>query len=145
MEAKGAKCDDISSLKVYGIYCQTTVYEFGDFNQQHKGWQATFGPGFFARDQLVKGGAKDNDISSMKVIRTGAASNTSNNPFGAQPFGNGSIPFNGTNPFLGSNPFNASHGGWNPFNASHGGWNPFSGSSSVALSVLCTVVIFLSQ
>jgi len=69
MEAMGARCDDISSLKVVGLYCQTTVYEFGDFNGQHKGWEATFGRGAYDRMGLVQGGAKDNDISSLKVHR----------------------------------------------------------------------------
>lgn len=109
MEAKGAKCDDISSMKVYGIYCRTTVYEFGDFNQQHNGWSATFGPGMYDREGLVKGGAKDNDISSLKVVKNQAfGANFTSGGFNAtNPMGNGSNPFgNGSNPFNASNPLN---------------------------------------
>jgi hypothetical protein len=70
MEARGAKCDDISSVKVFGVFCETDVFQYGDFNQAHKGWSVTLKPGSYNRKQLVDHGAQDNDISSMKVRRT---------------------------------------------------------------------------
>mmetsp|Transcript_3268 Transcript_3268/g.7821 ORF Transcript_3268/g.7821 Transcript_3268/m.7821 type:complete len:533 (-) Transcript_3268:46-1644(-) len=70
MEAKGAKCDDISSVKVFGVFCETDVYQYGDFNKAHQGWNATLKPGAYNRQGLLDHGAQDNDISSMKVRRT---------------------------------------------------------------------------
>jgi len=70
LEHMGAKCDDVSSLKVYGYYCHLKGYEFGDFNQEHKGWSATFDRGDFKQAAMLKQGAKDNDMSSCKVWDT---------------------------------------------------------------------------
>mmetsp|Transcript_15198 Transcript_15198/g.33912 ORF Transcript_15198/g.33912 Transcript_15198/m.33912 type:complete len:497 (-) Transcript_15198:62-1552(-) len=75
MEAMGAKCDDISSLKVVGHFCEVTAYEYGDFNAQHPGWSAKFTEGEYDKNGLYKAGAKDNDISSMKVYMTSGSSN----------------------------------------------------------------------
>jgi len=113
MEVKGAKCDDISSMKVLGYYCKTTVYEFGDFNGQHKGWMADFGPGSYTRQQLVDGGAKDNDISSLKVVKTSRpAGNSTGNPYYSNSANANSKSFNMTNssnnPFGAANPFHSS-------------------------------------
>mmetsp|Transcript_8442 Transcript_8442/g.18489 ORF Transcript_8442/g.18489 Transcript_8442/m.18489 type:complete len:517 (+) Transcript_8442:133-1683(+) len=130
MEAKGAKCDDISSMKVYGLFCRVAVFQFGDFNGAYSGWQANFGPGFYDREKLVDGGARDNDISSLRVSRIGGvpSANFSN------PFRNGSNPLgNGTNPFGNSS---------SPFGGKNGmGWNPF--GSAAPLAVLFPLAIAL--
>mmetsp|Transcript_23752 Transcript_23752/g.53862 ORF Transcript_23752/g.53862 Transcript_23752/m.53862 type:complete len:383 (+) Transcript_23752:549-1697(+) len=109
MEAKGAKCDDISSMKVYGLFCRVAVFQFGDFNGAYSGWQANFGPGFYDREKLVDGGARDNDISSLRVSRIGGvASSSFSNPFrnGSNPLNNGASSF----------PLGGKKGmGWNPF------------------------------
>jgi hypothetical protein len=70
LEHLGAKCDDVSSLKVFGYYCHLTGYEYGDFNTEHNGWQTTFDFGNFSQTEMVKHGAKDNDMSSVKVYET---------------------------------------------------------------------------
>mmetsp|Transcript_2981 Transcript_2981/g.7074 ORF Transcript_2981/g.7074 Transcript_2981/m.7074 type:complete len:565 (+) Transcript_2981:155-1849(+) len=67
LEYRGVKCDDISSVQVQGVFCETVTFEYGDFNQAHSGWQATFREGKYDVDGLEAGGAKDNDISSLKV------------------------------------------------------------------------------
>lgn len=69
LEFQGVKCDDISSMEVIGFHCKVTVYEYGDFNEEHRGFKATFPEGQYSRDDLVSGGAANNDISSFKVIK----------------------------------------------------------------------------
>jgi len=73
LEHQGVKCDDISSIKVEGHFCSTTVYEYGDFNKAHDGFKVTLEEGAYNRDRLAAEGAKDNDISSLKVIKSGVS------------------------------------------------------------------------
>jgi len=109
MELKGAKCDDISSVKVFGDFCHMTAFEFGDFNKKHHGWQAEFGSGAFTNKDLLARGAKDNDISSLIVEKRGGpagqnatysagqagqAGNASKN--GIAPGWNGTWPMHGS-------------------------------------------------
>jgi len=65
--AKGAQCEEVSSMRVHGACCRTTVFQYGDFNKKHKGWDATFGEGKHDLDALEEGGVQDNDVSSMEV------------------------------------------------------------------------------
>mmetsp|Transcript_1416 Transcript_1416/g.2993 ORF Transcript_1416/g.2993 Transcript_1416/m.2993 type:complete len:575 (+) Transcript_1416:133-1857(+) len=69
LEYKGLKCDDVSSLEVVGDYCEMTVYQFGDFNKLHKGWTAEFKMGKYDVHDLEAQGARNNDISSFKIVR----------------------------------------------------------------------------
>jgi hypothetical protein len=69
LEYRGVKCEDISSLEVVGDNCMVEAYEFGDFNQEHSGWTATFRSGKHDAAQFAPAGAKNDDISSFKVIR----------------------------------------------------------------------------
>mmetsp|Transcript_1664 Transcript_1664/g.3439 ORF Transcript_1664/g.3439 Transcript_1664/m.3439 type:complete len:501 (+) Transcript_1664:84-1586(+) len=109
MEVKGAKCDDISSMKVMGLYCHVTAFEFGDFNKAHHGWKAEFGPGEYDLKGLTSRGAQDNDISSLIVEKRGGpagqnatysagqagqAGNASKN--GIAPGWNGTWPMHGS-------------------------------------------------
>mmetsp|Transcript_14616 Transcript_14616/g.35442 ORF Transcript_14616/g.35442 Transcript_14616/m.35442 type:complete len:145 (+) Transcript_14616:1257-1691(+) len=114
MEARGAKCDDVSSMKIYGLFCRVAVFQYGDFNSAYSGWQANFGPGFYDRQGLVEHGARDNDISSLRVSRIGSVpSSNFTNPFrkGSSPPGTGEYPFeNGSSPPGVKNPMI-----WNPF------------------------------
>mmetsp|Transcript_22796 Transcript_22796/g.48847 ORF Transcript_22796/g.48847 Transcript_22796/m.48847 type:complete len:551 (+) Transcript_22796:184-1836(+) len=72
LEYRGAKCDDVSSIEIVGPLCKMTVFEYGDFNQEHKGWQAEFSEGKHSPKELVAAGAKNNDISSFKVVKEDA-------------------------------------------------------------------------
>jgi len=72
LEYRGAKCDDVSSIEIVGPRCKMTVYEYGDFNQEHKGWQAELAEGKHSPKELVAAGAKNNDISSFKVVKEDA-------------------------------------------------------------------------
>mmetsp|Transcript_39186 Transcript_39186/g.94168 ORF Transcript_39186/g.94168 Transcript_39186/m.94168 type:complete len:514 (+) Transcript_39186:112-1653(+) len=69
LEYRGAKCDDISSVEVVGFRCEMIVYEFGDFNQEHSGFEATLDEGEYTAADLERRGAKNNDISSFRVIK----------------------------------------------------------------------------
>mmetsp|Transcript_1417 Transcript_1417/g.2999 ORF Transcript_1417/g.2999 Transcript_1417/m.2999 type:complete len:515 (+) Transcript_1417:133-1677(+) len=71
LEYRGVKCDDISSVEVVGDYCKLTAYEFGDFNKAHPGWSAVFTMGKYSSQDFVAAGAKNNDISSFKLEKTG--------------------------------------------------------------------------
>lgn len=127
MEVKGAKCDDVSSLKVNGLFCEAHVFEYGDFNVQHKGWQAVFKHGQYDRQGLLTGGAKDNDISSMKVKQT--------MPSGFNATGM-NMPKTGgfdiSNP-LGENPFSKDNPFANPMNSSWENGRPWSGAWQVSV------------
>jgi len=70
LEHQGVKCDDISSIRVEGHRCSTTVYEYGDFNKAHEGFKATLEEGSYTRDDMSQHGIKDNDISSLEVIKS---------------------------------------------------------------------------
>jgi hypothetical protein len=69
LEYRGVKCDDISSLEVVGDFCKLEAFEFGDFNKEHSGWKAEFLMGKYDATQLAPQGAKNDDISSFKLIR----------------------------------------------------------------------------
>mmetsp|Transcript_12349 Transcript_12349/g.29382 ORF Transcript_12349/g.29382 Transcript_12349/m.29382 type:complete len:541 (+) Transcript_12349:2-1624(+) len=71
LEYRGVKCDDISSLEVFGDFCEMKAYEYGDFNHAHGGWEVTFKHGKYDAAAIESAGAKNNDISSFKVYRTG--------------------------------------------------------------------------
>jgi hypothetical protein len=130
MELKGAKCDDISSLKVFGDYCHVVAFEFGDFNQKHHGWKAEFGFGAYATKDLLARGAKDNDISSMIVERRGGpGGGQGNSTYGGRGRSGSMGGYNGTG--VGGN--GTGHAG-----AGAGGWPGFPGmhGSAGALSVV---------
>jgi hypothetical protein len=112
LEYLGVKCDDISSLEVYGIDCHMKAFEYGDFNKVHSGFEAVFDEGRHDHDDLVAAGAKNNDISSFKVYKTGGVPSIQNMT--------GELPWNATNPM----PWNASNP--MPWNAS----NPWGGIPS---------------
>mmetsp|Transcript_29588 Transcript_29588/g.70993 ORF Transcript_29588/g.70993 Transcript_29588/m.70993 type:complete len:571 (+) Transcript_29588:147-1859(+) len=63
----GVKCEEISSVKVIGRCCHARLYQYGDFNQRHKGWKVTVGSGNYDADALEDQGARDNDISAVKI------------------------------------------------------------------------------
>mmetsp|Transcript_38199 Transcript_38199/g.91816 ORF Transcript_38199/g.91816 Transcript_38199/m.91816 type:complete len:499 (+) Transcript_38199:93-1589(+) len=65
--AHGAKCDDVSSVKVQGLCCHARLYQYGDFNKRTKGWKATLPVGAYDNDALEDKDVQDNDVSSMKV------------------------------------------------------------------------------
>lgn len=67
LEYRGAKCDDISSLEVVGVYCEMTAYQYGDFNRAHSGWRAEFHEGKHEAAELEAAGAQNNDISSFEL------------------------------------------------------------------------------
>mmetsp|Transcript_32474 Transcript_32474/g.78015 ORF Transcript_32474/g.78015 Transcript_32474/m.78015 type:complete len:501 (+) Transcript_32474:122-1624(+) len=69
LEYEGVKCDDISSLEVVGARCQMTAFQYGDFNQQHQGWKATFREGKYDVEAMEANGARNNDISSFKLVK----------------------------------------------------------------------------
>jgi len=69
LEYRGLKCDDISSMEVVGDYCHVKVFEYGDFNTIHPGWNATFPMGKYTAGDLESRGAKNNDISAFKIWR----------------------------------------------------------------------------
>jgi len=73
LEYRGVKCDDISSLEVVGQYCTMKAYRFGDFNQAHEGWTATFQHGRHDKHDIEAAGARNNDISSFKVFKQSAS------------------------------------------------------------------------
>jgi len=63
MTAKGAKNDQVSSLKVVGgAGCQVELFEHG-----FTGWKATFGPGSYPLSEMQRHGAKNDQVSSLKV------------------------------------------------------------------------------
>mmetsp|Transcript_21614 Transcript_21614/g.52705 ORF Transcript_21614/g.52705 Transcript_21614/m.52705 type:complete len:626 (-) Transcript_21614:40-1917(-) len=65
--AKGAKCEEVSSITVEGACCRATVYQYGDFNERNRGWEAEFKNGKHDVDALEEAGVKDNDVSAMDV------------------------------------------------------------------------------
>mmetsp|Transcript_23039 Transcript_23039/g.50673 ORF Transcript_23039/g.50673 Transcript_23039/m.50673 type:complete len:632 (+) Transcript_23039:105-2000(+) len=65
--AKGAKCEEVSSITVEGACCRASVYQYGDFNERNKGWEAEFKNGKHDVDALEEAGVKDNDVSAMDV------------------------------------------------------------------------------
>lgn len=69
LEFRGVKCDDISSLEVVGDFCKLVAFEFGDFNNEHPGWEAEFRMGKHDTDAFAPHGARNNDMSSFQLIR----------------------------------------------------------------------------
>jgi len=56
--------DQVSSLEVTGpANCRATLFQHGDYS----GWQATFGPGYYSFDAMVKHGAPNDDASTARV------------------------------------------------------------------------------
>mmetsp|Transcript_32092 Transcript_32092/g.78341 ORF Transcript_32092/g.78341 Transcript_32092/m.78341 type:complete len:531 (+) Transcript_32092:97-1689(+) len=70
LEFRGLKCDDVSSLEVVGDFCEMVGYEFGDFNKIHNGWEAKFTQGKYDVNEMEAHGARNNDMSSLKVYST---------------------------------------------------------------------------
>mmetsp|Transcript_52050 Transcript_52050/g.114234 ORF Transcript_52050/g.114234 Transcript_52050/m.114234 type:complete len:490 (+) Transcript_52050:94-1563(+) len=70
LEYNGLKCDDVSSVEIVGEFCEATVYEFGDFNRLHPGWSTKLTQGRYTADDLILKGAKNNDISSFRLVKT---------------------------------------------------------------------------
>jgi len=65
MQAKGAKNDGVSSMKVSGPPgCTVELYEMDSYG----GWTASFGPGEYSHGALLAKGAKNDAVSSLKVI-----------------------------------------------------------------------------
>jgi hypothetical protein len=64
---RGVKCEEVSSVKVLGRCCHARLFQFGDFNQRHKGWEVTLKSGDYDADALEDAGARDNDVSAVKV------------------------------------------------------------------------------
>jgi len=95
LEVLGAKCDDVSSLTVQGLFCEAETFQYGDFNKGHRGWTATFGSGSYDSKGLLEHGARDNDISSLKV-RWSGSTRSSKNTSGRQEWGG--VPGNFTMP-----------------------------------------------
>mmetsp|Transcript_42173 Transcript_42173/g.101418 ORF Transcript_42173/g.101418 Transcript_42173/m.101418 type:complete len:472 (+) Transcript_42173:136-1551(+) len=67
MISHGAKCEEVSAIKVLGACCLAKVYQYGDFNRRNKGWKVTLPEGEYDTDELADRGIEDNDVSSMKV------------------------------------------------------------------------------
>jgi hypothetical protein len=140
MELKGAKCDDISSIKVTGLFCHATAFEFGDFNKAHHGWKAEFGVGAYKNKDMVSRGAKDNDVSSMIVEKRGgpgSGNGTSGGAYGKY----GKYGSNGNNGNNGNGTSGSGRGIniTNPF-----GWDPMhpfggAGAASAVVAVLLSV------
>jgi hypothetical protein len=65
--AHGAKCEEVSSIRVVGECCLAKVYQYGDFNSRNAGWEATLRKGDHDLFLLGEAGVKNNDVSSMKV------------------------------------------------------------------------------
>mmetsp|Transcript_52568 Transcript_52568/g.119761 ORF Transcript_52568/g.119761 Transcript_52568/m.119761 type:complete len:529 (-) Transcript_52568:95-1681(-) len=128
MEIRGAKCDDVSSIKVLGLYCHVTAFQYGDFNKAHHGWKAEFGPGGYTTKDMLAAGAQDNDVSSMIVEKRGGPASHSGSwgSASAQNATRGGNATGGLNPFHGGNSTNP----LNPF-----GFNPFGASSSATAAV----------
>mmetsp|Transcript_14584 Transcript_14584/g.31601 ORF Transcript_14584/g.31601 Transcript_14584/m.31601 type:complete len:597 (+) Transcript_14584:113-1903(+) len=63
----GVQCEDVSSMKVHGACCHAHAFQYGDFNQQSKGWSAHLKIGSYDADALEDVGVQDNDVSSLKV------------------------------------------------------------------------------
>jgi len=124
MELKGAKCDDISSIKVTGVFCHATAFEFGDFNKAHHGWKAEFSVGEYNTKAMVGLGAKDNDISSLIVEKRGGMNSGVNGVNASHHQANGT-GINMTKPF-----------GWDPK-------HPFGGVGA-ATGVVALVLAALS-
>jgi hypothetical protein len=71
LEYNGLKCDDVSSVEIVGEFCEATVFEYGDFNKLHPGWSTKLTQGKYTADQLISKGAKNNDISSFRLVHLG--------------------------------------------------------------------------
>jgi hypothetical protein len=65
---RGVKCEEVSSVKVHGKCCMASLYEYGDFNRAHDGWNATLKEGDYDIDALEDAGASNNDVSAMVVM-----------------------------------------------------------------------------
>uniref|UniRef100_A0A7S4LPM8 Uncharacterized protein n=1 Tax=Oxyrrhis marina TaxID=2969 RepID=A0A7S4LPM8_OXYMA len=65
--AHGAVCEETSSVKVVGRCCHARLFQYGDFNKEHRGWKATLTKGEYDIDELQRKGVQDNDLSAMKV------------------------------------------------------------------------------
>jgi len=63
----GVQCEDVSSLKVVGRCCRLKIYEYADFNQRTRGFQAFVGPGSFNRQDLEDRNVDDNDVSAADI------------------------------------------------------------------------------
>mmetsp|Transcript_9978 Transcript_9978/g.21974 ORF Transcript_9978/g.21974 Transcript_9978/m.21974 type:complete len:516 (+) Transcript_9978:117-1664(+) len=77
---KGVKCEDVSSVKVQGECCQAHLYQYGDFNRAHDGWNASLTAGDYDVDALEAAGAQDNDVSAMVVALSGECSGSTQHP-----------------------------------------------------------------
>jgi len=62
-KAKGAKNDDASAIKVFGVGCQAELYQHGDF----KGWKAVYPTGSYNYPKFVGLCAKNDDASAIVV------------------------------------------------------------------------------
>jgi hypothetical protein len=50
--ARGAKCEETSSMKVDGMCCKAKVYEYGDFNKRTNGFKVKLGAGEYDQDAM---------------------------------------------------------------------------------------------
>mmetsp|Transcript_41758 Transcript_41758/g.88460 ORF Transcript_41758/g.88460 Transcript_41758/m.88460 type:complete len:576 (+) Transcript_41758:110-1837(+) len=67
MIAHGAKCEEVSAIKVLGECCVAKFYQYGDFNRRNKGWTAELPHGEYDGELMVEAGVANNDVSAMKV------------------------------------------------------------------------------
>jgi cobalamin biosynthesis Mg chelatase CobN len=67
MIARGAKCEEVSAVKVKGECCHAFLYQYGDFNNRNKGWSAHLKHGDYDSMELEDMGVQDNDASSLRV------------------------------------------------------------------------------
>mmetsp|Transcript_9392 Transcript_9392/g.20567 ORF Transcript_9392/g.20567 Transcript_9392/m.20567 type:complete len:496 (+) Transcript_9392:126-1613(+) len=65
--ARGAKCEETSSMKVNGLCCKARVYEYGDFNHRTNGFKVKLGHGDYDQDAMESHGIENNDVSALKV------------------------------------------------------------------------------
>mmetsp|Transcript_57607 Transcript_57607/g.123842 ORF Transcript_57607/g.123842 Transcript_57607/m.123842 type:complete len:565 (-) Transcript_57607:36-1730(-) len=63
----GARCEEVSSIKIVGHCCKAKFYQYGDFNRRTKGWSAQVGVGEYDGEEMEDAGVVNNDVSSMKI------------------------------------------------------------------------------
>mmetsp|Transcript_74224 Transcript_74224/g.197967 ORF Transcript_74224/g.197967 Transcript_74224/m.197967 type:complete len:561 (+) Transcript_74224:185-1867(+) len=67
MIARGATCEQVSSAQVHGICCFAMLYEYGDFNRRHRGWEVQLEKGKYPLEKLENLGVENNDVSAIQV------------------------------------------------------------------------------
>mmetsp|Transcript_51013 Transcript_51013/g.111737 ORF Transcript_51013/g.111737 Transcript_51013/m.111737 type:complete len:506 (+) Transcript_51013:79-1596(+) len=86
---KGAKDEDVSSLKVMGSCCRARLYQHDNYNkaESHKdGWNAEFRAGEYTTAELERNGAKDDDTSSVHLYNDNSCLRSLAQPGYSAPF-----------------------------------------------------------